>query len=335
MSPKQLTSRIVKKLITVRALLPIFCDQGAAHLSRWLVDAGLVRAKTRIMLGAFLVVAGGLGASAGAPVWSLVILTAAALIMGPPLWAPLSRRLWVRRILAELEPPSGPSARDSLLELGIEASVVDRLASRWEAGEDVSIAEIDQQNLILSHVGDISHFDGFLIDRDQFEQRIRHRVEIVVKSGILTVQKTYRDYRRFENELLALTALAGLPSVPQLVAVQPKQRILCQTFLPGRNLGSLLVERGVTMDDQSRFTWRYPGIGNWSEQSRDPPDQAHVRATARTVLNGSRRNGLAGILKATHRTGLAVKDVKFGNVLVHGDQVFMCDFDGAPLCQRT
>ena len=150
-----------------------------------------------------------------------------------------------------------------------------------------------------------------------------------MKSGILTVRKCYSNYRCFENELLALAALAGSRGVPRLVAVQRKQRVLYQTFLPGRNLGSILVERGVTMDDQFRFTWKYPGISNWSERSGLSPDQARVRATVAAALNGPRRRGLAEILKATHRSGVAIRDVKFGNVIADGDQVYICDFDGA------
>ena len=66
MSHTQLTARIVKKLITVWALLPILWDQRAARVIRRLADAGLCGARPRTMLGALLLVAGGSSARAGA-----------------------------------------------------------------------------------------------------------------------------------------------------------------------------------------------------------------------------------------------------------------------------
>lgn len=331
----KLMIRLFRKIRTVWTLKPIYWDIQASRISHRL--SGVCSTPSRkAALGISFLLLGGVLTISGTVILGMIAFVPAALIMSPPIKSRLTQSILVRRLSAHISVPlSASSARADLLELGIESSTVEGIVSRCEGEKEVLIAEIDQQNRMLSRIGPIPSFAAFSVDQEKFQERQRHKIELVILSGILAIKKTYCDHNSFANELLALSALASLSIVPKLVDVKRQKLILYQTFLPGRNLGSILAEHGITVADQFHCTGNYPGIANWSEEADAPPERSRLVASTKTVLDPSQMEYLSELLTVIHRAGVAVKDVKYGNIIVGDDQIFMCDFDGAEVFQSN
>lgn len=331
---KKLTIRVVKKLITVWTLVPIYWDKQFTRISLKLFDLGSTPSR-KIALGApFLLLTGAL-ATSGAIIWSIIAFAPAVLILGPPVKARITQSILVRRLSAyESEPVTSTlSARTDLLGLGVTSETIDEILSRHKEEKEVLIAEIDQQNRMLSCIGSSLSFTSSSVDQDGFEKRQHHKIELVMISGVLAIKKSYCNYDYFTNELLALDALSSLAIVPQLVAVNRKKLVIYQTFLRGINLGSILAEHGVTIDDQFRFT--YPGIGNWSEAAGESPKRSQIMKCLQGILKPSQVECISDLLTTIHRAGIAVKDVKYGNIIVGDNKIYMCDFDAAEVFQSN
>lgn len=331
---KKLTIRIIKKLITLWTLGPIYRDKLFTRISRKLSDAGSTPAR-KIALGApFILLGGGLAIS-GIIIWSIIAFIPAVLIFGQPVKIRLAQRILVRR-LSGYKPDSVLStfsARTDLLKLGVEPEAVDEILSRHKEEKEVLIAEIDQQNRMLSHIESGLSSASSSVDQENFEKRRHHKIELVVMSGILAIKKTYCNYGYFSNELLALNALGSLPIVPKLVAVSRNDLVIYQTFLRGQNLGSILDEHGITIDDQFHFT--YPGIGNWSEDAGESRQRSRIMTCLQGIMSSSQIECISNLLTTIHRTGIAVKDVKYGNIIIGENEIYMCDFDGAEVFQSN
>lgn len=324
---KKLTIRIVKKLITVWTLVPIYWDEQSARISRKLFDIGPTPLR-KIAVGTPFLLLGGVLATSGAVIWSVIAFAPAVLILGPPAKTRLTQSILVRRLSA-YKPDLvvlALSARTDLMGLGVKSTIIDEILSRHKEEKEILIAEIDQQNRMLSRIGSSLSFVSS-IEQDDFEKRFHHKIALVVISGVLAIKKSYCNYGYFSNELLALNALGSLPIVPKLVAVDRKNLVIYQTFLGGKNLGSILAEHGVSIDDQFRFT--YPGIGNWSENVEELQKRSQIMTCLQGILKPSQIECISDLLITIHRAGVAIKDVKYGNIIVGDNKIYMCDFDGA------
>jgi len=82
-----------------------------------------------------------------------------------------------------------PPARETLLKMGIECSVVTRVLSDPTVNFEVLIGEFDQNNRVLSQVGRIPLFDGFQAEVDDYRPRTKNRVQIVVLSDVVAIKK--------------------------------------------------------------------------------------------------------------------------------------------------
>lgn len=219
-----------------------------------------------------------------------------------------------------------PPARQTLLEMGLDEAAADRIAAVAPTSE-VRLATFDDDNRVLSHIGPIPHFDGVLITPEQFRERERHRLELVIARGVVCVKKMYRDQAGLDNELLALHAVAGIPGVPRLVAVQLQPRIVYQSFIVGENLGSLMARRGASVSIQHQVSVSFSG------SRRNPDAPAPAREAALAALSASVAPGmvskLAHLIKQIHERGVTIGDIKYGNVLLADGQPFLCDFDHA------
>lgn len=330
----KLIIRAVKKLITVWTLVPIYWDKQIARISRRLSDAGATPTR-KLALGAPFLLLGGVLAITGPIILSIIAFTPAALILGQPVKTRIMHRIRVRRLSKSRTNPVTPasSAHDILLKLGVDPTTIDEILSRQNEENEVLIAEIDQQNRMMSRIGSSLSLAATSVDQENFEKRRHHRIELVLISGALAIKKSYCNYGYFANELLALDALNSLPIVPQLLAVDRNNLVIYQTYLEGSNLGSILIEHGVTVDDQFRFT--YPGIGNWSEEAGGADKRSQIMSCLKGILNPSQIECISDLLIAIHRAGIAVKDVKYGNIIVGDDKIYMCDFDGAEVFQSN
>jgi hypothetical protein len=299
-----------------------------ARLSRGVVTLEQ-RGRKRLLLGSSLVIAiAGLA-------FSWYPLLAAGLLVAAPLSISYARdrafrtvrlRAAIRRHrdLSNLEPAS-----QVLSKMGIDEQRIDDLLRRAKLETELPIAELDQNNRVVSDVGPIPLFENALIERDAFQKRSRNKVEIVIISNVVALKKSYRDFTSFRNEVIALDALKRLERVPKIVALDEQRQSLCQSFVPGPNLGTLMVTKGASVSNQYQAGRKYPGIDGWSRTPPTESERSSVLRAQSEVVDEAFIAALQKLFVAVHAEGVGMTDVKHGNVISYGGQPYFCDFDFA------
>ena len=250
------------------------------------------------------------------------------------LFARLRRRRKLFVIASASHPLDGlPTARETLLRLGVEAGSADRVVASSTA--EVRLAVFDYLSRVMSLIGPIPFFQATQVTAEEFLERDRHRLELVIYRGVVCAKKMYLDRSSFENELLALDALEGIPEVPRIVAVSLAERTLYQSFIAGRSLGSIMVGLGATDEIQHQVSVSYAEPDRWnlggeSAQTRTVALRALAEAIAPDVIQQ-----LARIMDRIHQRGVTIGDVKYGNVLLTDGQPSLCDFDFATVFPRN
>jgi len=325
--------RVAKRAVSEIVVLPLRVDRARAHLQR---ESLRRLAGPRRLAGAVLVVlaVSGLLAWGGYARVGIGLASLAGLLVARRLTHVVTRPMAVAALARKSFASSGvPPARTTLAELGLEADTIERLVSEAGVRGEVVLAEFDQENRIVSHIGFIPFFRDALIAGDQFVPRIRHRLELVVACGVVAVKKAYRDGASFRNEALALAALAAVEGVPKIVALRRRSRTLYQSFIPGQNLGSLMAARGVTVAHQHQVSVDYPGPDNWGE-GRAGSARAMAVQVVGEVAGAEVVGDLGRLLERVHQAGVAIRDIKYGNVLLWRGRPYLCDFDLARVYHR-
>jgi hypothetical protein len=319
------THRSRQLVATTWALLPLYGILGYARCRSFAAEATRgARRKVLLTFGGAVAVAFLL--LVGHPLWAVLLAPIAlgAAVARVASW--VDRQWRVPRIARRVHSLDGlAGARQTLGELGLDEATAGRIET---AGGEIRLAAFDQGNRVLSDVGPIPYFAGVQIGPEEFRVRARHRLELVVFRGVVCVKKVYGDRVSFERELLALDAMAGLPGVPRIVEAQYSPPILYQSFLLGRNLGDLMARHGAPVSIQHQVSMSYWGPDRWRAQPLSPARDVALRALSASVGPAVIRR-VGELLSAIHRRGVTLSDVKYGNVLVVGDQPYFCDFDRA------
>lgn len=256
-------------------------------------------------------------------------LVAALIVCGT--WLERQRRL---HAIGRGAPSVGglPSARQTLLAMGVDAATAERVAAAAQQGE-VRLAIFDYESRVLSEIGPIPFFEGFHVTAEAFKDRDRHNLELVIAREVVCVKKLYLDRTSFENELRALHALSGLPGVPRIVAVRFHPRVLYQSFVLGRNLGTIMGRHGATDEVQQQVSVSFAAGDRWN------PATEGARETAVAALSASVAPEivakLSALIERIHERGVTIGDIKYGNVLLLNDQPSLCDFDFATVFRRN
>ena len=316
-----------RRCIVGWTMVGIYWDIVAARLSRALVLGLAGPARKMVAAGVCL----SLAVATAWQGWYLLTL----LFAGPVLFALVSRAHAVvstRRRLRNIarKPHSfarAPGVQDTLLKTGVTRDAIARILLQAALKGEVVIAEFDQHNRVVSHAGHIPLYEGALIEPHDFRKRSRNRMQIVVTAGVVAVKKTYADATRFRNEVLALAALEGVDGVPKILAVGRRERVLYQSFLPGKNLGSLLAEKGASVSAQYLLGKHYPGYGNWLETEGTSSERATVLRALQKTVDQRFIALLEELFLSIHKAGVALNDVKHGNVLICDGRPHFCDFD--------
>lgn len=322
--------RTRRRLAAAQALLPVHWDLAKATLLRHGV------AWTRGLRGRVLLLA----AVGGATFLVLALfhpddaailaLTGVATLAW--IWASRRRRLVTIASRASV-PDTLNQSRETLLLLGLEASTVDRLLAEAHGGER-RLAVFDYDSRLLSEVGPIPFFATTQIGPAEFKERDRHKLELVITHGVVCIKKLFRDRASFEKELLALHAMEGLQGVPRVIFADVQARILYQSFIPGRNLGTMMQEHGATDEIQHAVSVTFAGDDRW-----DPSVAAEARAKAvaalRRCIGPETIARLAELMTQIHQRGVTIGDIKYGNVLLLPGGPALCDFDFATVFRRN
>ena len=318
----ELFIRVFKKLRMLATVTPIQLDIAKSALLR--TTYRVLNGRSRKLAVTFL--------ASAALLIALGSYWVAALFLAPGIWILASRG--VRRVREELQLRSIatngpgdleiPSAEQTLRRMGLDTLLVDQMLSKES---EFAICEFDQDNRVLSEAGRIPIFDGHQIERDAFKPRRRNRVQVVVLPEAVAIKKTYASRSGLRNEALVLHALRHVKEVPKIIRVSPGDRVLYQSFVPGQSVGTLMGEFGAPVSVQ------YRADVHFSTRSREESSASKESALAieafHAVVNEEFRQRLVDLFERVGNAGVALRDVKYGNVLVQGGAPYLVDFDGA------
>jgi hypothetical protein len=266
---------------------------------------------------------------------NLIPLIFAIEIVGPSLTERLRARLMVKDV--ETRVPSyatATRASEVLRAMGVNDPTITEIMSRVASGEEVRLGRFDQQNRVLSDIGPIPLFGDAPIGDSEFQPRRRQALELVAMTGGIAIKKSYSDSGSFFQEVAALSRLSDVNGVPKIVRIDRRHRVLYQTFLVGRDLGSLMANAGFSVSAQHSLRSTYPGVGAWSATS-GPQVRLVAVSTLRRVSRDAFVRDMEVLIENIHRSGVVIKDLKLGNVIITCDGVCLCDFDQARIFTRN
>src|SRR5882762_3929493 len=257
---------------------------------------------------------------------SSIPLVFAMWIVGPSLAERLRTWLMVRHV--ETRVTIATQGSEVLRAMGVNDTTITEIISRTADGEEVRLGRFDQGNRVLSDIGSIPMFGDALIGNLEFQPRARQAVELVATTRGIAIKKSYSDSGSFFQEVAALSRLSDVKGVPKIVRIDRRHRVLYQTFLVGRDLGSLMAKAGFSVGAQHSLCSAYPGIGAWDATS-GPQSRTIAVNTLQRVTDRTFARHMEVLIESIHQSGVVIEDVKFGNVIITSDGVCLCDFDHA------
>jgi hypothetical protein len=223
---------------------------------------------------------------------------------------------------------------EALRAMGVSGATITQIMSRTADREEVRLARFDQNNRVLSDIGSIPLFGDALIGNLEFQPRVRNALELVATTQGLAIKKSYSDSRSFFQEVAALSRLSDVNGVPKIARIDRQHRVLYQTFLVGRDVGSLMAEAGFSVSAQHGLNGAYPGMGAWNATS-GPQNRTVALNTLQRVTDSTFVRRLEVLIESIHQSGVVIGDVKFGNVIITSHGVCLCDFDHARTFTRS
>jgi len=236
-------------------------------------------------------------------------------------------RAWRPR-KAELLELGKAGYRATLEDLGLEPEQLARVKALGETSDEVPLADIDQDGLLLSHVGPIP--DTPQVSADDYMPRKRFLLTLVARrGGDLGVRKNFRgNVFAFAAELKALHLFAQIGcSVPAVLDVDFDRLTITESYVQGRVLRDELAKRGAVPRDRdlvndAAFHALPAEARRLAFVVKDPRVLAEVvdAAFVDSVFEQVRR---------IHDTGLVLYDVKYGNIVIEkrSGRPYLLDFD--------
>jgi len=213
---------------------------------------------------------------------------------------------------------------DILIQLGLSEDYISNLAS--SAADEVLLAEFDQNNRVISYVGDISYFWGSTINACDFMKRSRNKIELILLDGKVVLKKKYKSIKSLMAETISLYVLKDVRNVPKLQSLNFFRLTSYQSFIMGKNIGSELVLHGTSVSEQYQIDVYYPGPGKWNP--RDLPSRVnHVRNCIRKEMNETFSSDLFRLIDLIHECGVIINDLKYGNIIKNSNVPYLIDFD--------
>lgn len=190
------------------------------------------------------------------------------------------------------------------------------------------LAEIDQDGLLLSHIGALAGVP--MVDEAAFLPRGHQRLRIVNHHGTAGVRKEYDRLPSMLREIETLHGLApaALP-IPAILDLDIPGRAVTISFLPGHVLREELARRGARLRDRD---WALPADA--SHEARREARRARIadgRRVARELLDERCIEDLFAVVRAAHRRRFVLHDLKFGNLIIErgSGRLDLIDFDAA------
>ena len=215
--------------------------------------------------------------------------------------------------------------------------------ARLGAGDRV-LAEIDQDGFVFALAED----DKVIFNRrDAFQPRNRYALQVVLYSGTVCVKKIFRHDRplgirgeihdflgeSFYGEAAALLRLRGVAGVPALRGLDRAERALYMDFIQGETLRHRLGAKGRAIFDNEVAV--DPELSRLSESELERYEICLLEKEG--IVTGEIRKKVERLARAINGKGVALLDVKPGNVLVgkKTSSVYLVDFEQAQLSSFT
>lgn len=222
-----------------------------------------------------------------------------------------------------------PRASETLTKMGIADKVVYRVVSKAKTLGEMPICEFDQNNRVISFVGEIPIFESAIIGKNEFKTRSRNRMQVIIHKGVVCVKKAYGNIFCFSREIIALKRLSLINSVPKIVTISRRSQSVYQSYLVGKNLGSLMVANGAPVSIQHQVSVEYPGPGKWSSNLKALKHREMALGVLRLVVDLNVIASIVKLIEAIHRSNVIIGDIKYGNVIIMEKVPSLCDFDYA------
>lgn len=204
------------------------------------------------------------------------------------------------------------------------------------ASEVVTLAEIDQDGFLLSHLGPLEGVPS--VDKQEFQPRIRFRLSVIAVDGYIGVRKDYLGNKwAFIRELVALHELgvAGC-NVPAIMDVDFDALVLTMSYIPGPVLREKLAENGAILRDRDvEADSEFSGLS--ASESRLKRIQ-EGREILSQVVDDSFVNRLLDEIRKAHAAGFVIPGtIKYGNVIIESlsGNPYLIDFENTRYCRSA
>ena len=201
--------------------------------------------------------------------------------------------------------------------------------SRQDSVDHSVIAEIDQDGLLLSHIGPLPL--ASTIPPEMFVPRHRFDLTIVDHAGALGVRKNFgKDKFSFVTELEAAHHLAQAGcNVPAILDIDFESLSITFSYIVGDVLREALVKEGAILRD--RDIGLLPDYERLSSKERREERVRQGRQVLHRVLDADGIERVFDQLKKIHAAGYILHDIKYGNVIIERDsgEPYFIDFDHA------
>lgn len=232
------------------------------------------------------------------------------------------RILSVRRALKQ--PLHFPTDADTLLpHIGLDEEQIQSIIEQDKTSGEALIAEWGEGGTLLSHYGPLLGL-GKMVDKTNFQPRKKNRVLLVCREGRIAIKKHHIRRDKHEGEVLTLNQLAKKEGFPRLLG--GKDQMLYRGFSVGDDLANLMADKGFSIKRQDQLQHLFP-IGEKKISSETKAERQLALDFLNRCVNETFVPQAATILKTIHYSGLAFRDLKYGNLLVRDKQPVIVDFD--------
>lgn len=205
--------------------------------------------------------------------------------------------------------------RKTIFDIGCSEEQIMYIQEQLGLKKEVLVAEIDQDENWMSHIGPIDgRWDS---PPDDFLPRKRHDLQVVAVNEIVGIKKIYRGKKiEFLNELRNLHHLGKENcSVPAIIEVDFEQLSITFSFIKGKSIRKLLAEHGAKILDSDMES-------NLENIDYGDGDEFRIHEAAKfldSVLQSPICVRVLEELRKIIDAGVIGNDVRYNNLIIEED----------------
>jgi len=245
-------------------------------------------------------------------------------------WLELSAKRHVRHfrtIQNQILESGRQGYQTELKELGLTPEAITQIEREHQSSREVTIADIDQNGLWFSLYGTIKGVPQ--IERDVFKERSRFKIQVVSLDRKIGIRKNFNGNAfAFVNELRTLHLLAEEGcDVPAVMAIDFDALTLTISYIKGDPLDHL-----IAMANAETIAINKEEYSNLVRLISGRKRLRHIQLSHQSlegIFDKKQTAGLFDQLRKIHRSGIILKDIKYGNIIIEHRtrRPFWIDFD--------